>query len=133
MDLYTNEILNKWPNIVQQKVKMKGIDLQPFFGWAISPYQSPYWWKPYNGVKHNRLKKYKDANLKNVLNSLAALYILEQYFAKYIGDRDKDIDVPNDVSKLFEMVDYKTENTVIGKDSYLITADEVDSLFDNEG
>lgn len=106
--------------------------LQPFSNWSAVPnYKSPDWWSPYNKVKHDRLLNYKEANLKNVLNALAALYTLEQYFVKYIGDRDGEYDVPNDVSQLFEMVNYVTKNTVVAKDSYLTTEEEIRSLFNN--
>ena len=45
-----------------------------FSHWSAAPnYKSPDWWSPYNKVKHDRLLYYKDANLKNVLNALAAL------------------------------------------------------------
>jgi hypothetical protein len=59
---------------------------------SITPWQSwssgaPTWWKKYNSIKHNRSEKnergfynYQYANLENVLNSLAALYIIEKYF-----------------------------------------------------
>ncbi len=129
---YTNEVLSVWTSITNQKVKMHGIELQPFINWAIlsgNNIQSPDWWTPYNKVKHQRLSNYKQANLKNTINALAGLYILEQYFVKFIGDRDNDIDVPNDVSKMFEMVNYVTRDTVIGKDSYMIRSDEIAALF----
>lgn len=37
-------------------------------------------------------------------------------------------DVPNDISKLFEMVNYTTKDIVVGKDNYLITADKIDRM-----
>lgn len=130
MEQYTDEILNVWSGIVQQKAKMKDIELQPFLNWTKTPhYHSPDWWTPYNKVKHERLSNYKKANLKNTLNALAGLYILELYLIKHIGDRDNTIDVPNDISKMFEMVDYATNDTVIGKNSYLATEADIDSLF----
>lgn len=132
MEKYSDEVLNTWAAIVQQKVKMKDIELQPFLNWTMQPqYKSPDWWTPYNKVKHNRLANYKKANLKNTINALAGLYILEQYFVKYIGDRDNVEDVPNDISKLFEMVNYITKHTVVGKDSYLVTADDINRMFNS--
>lgn len=125
---YTNEVLKKWPRITNQKVGMKDIELQPFMNWSLLPYNSPDWWTPYNKVKHKRVTNYKKANLKNVLNSLAALYILEQYLVKYIGDRDKVYDVPNDISQLFEMVNYKTRRTVIGRNSYLVSENDINKI-----
>ena len=126
---YTNEVLNEWSEITDQKVTMKGIELQPFMNWKVNPFKSPDWWTPYNKVKHERITNYEKANLKNVLNSLAALYILEQYLVKYIGDRDKVYDVPNDISQLFEMVNYSTREKVIGRNQYDISKGDMDKMF----
>ena len=129
---YTPNILQHWSHIIQQKVDMHGIELQPFIGWSQDPnYQAPHWWKPYNKVKHERISHVRDANLKNVINALAGLYVLENYFVKYIGDRDSQKDVPNDISKLFEMVDYVTKDTVIGRNQYVITNEDIDKMFEN--
>lgn len=129
MTVYTEEVLKKWDLLPNQKVRMNAIELQPFLNWRSEPnYNSPDWWTPYNGVKHERLANFRNANLKNVVNALAGLYILELWFVKFIGDRDKDVDVPDDVSKLFEMVDFETINTVVGRNAYLATAQDIDSI-----
>lgn len=126
---YTEVILTNWNSIKMQKVRMRRSELQPFLNWEKLPaYKSPDWWKPYNNVKHERLCYYKMANLKNVLNALAGLYILENYLVKYIGDRDQEIDVPNDISGLFEMVNYLTENIVRGKYTYALTKKDIDAI-----
>lgn len=123
---YTSVLLAKWPELPQQEVRFKRNKLQPFRNWHI-PVASDNstgidWWKPYNDVKHNRLASYKKANLKNVINALAGLYILEQYLVKYIADNadcsninedekeEYKIDVPNSRSKLFEMVNWNTND-----------------------
>ena len=126
---YTTDILQRWPNIKNQKVEMKDIELQPFLNWNETPYQAPDWWKPYNAVKHQRIDNYKNANLKNVLNALAGVYILCNYFVKYIGDRDNTFDVPNDISHLFEMVNYTTREKVIGRNTYDIPTSDIYALF----
>ena len=129
---YTDIILNQWKNLPNQKVKMNMIELQPFSNWKGSPqYTAPDWWGTYNHVKHERLTNFKDANLKNVVNSLAGLYILESYLAKYIGDRDKTKDVPNDISKLFGLVNFPTNDTVVGYESYLAISQEIKALFED--
>lgn len=129
---YTPTILNQWSAIPTQRVKFKDIELQPFANWKQEPYQSPDWWAPYNDVKHERVDNYRSANLKNVVNALAGLYVLEKYFVKYIGDRDHDMDVPNNVSRIFEMISFDTRDTVVGKDFYLSsTQDIADMLGDN--
>ena len=71
-------------------------------------------------VKHQRLENFKKANLKNVANALAGLYILELYFVKFIGNRDNVLDVPNNISKLFELVEFQTNNTVVGNGLYFM-------------
>ena len=111
---------------------MKEIELQPFSNWKSTPdFKSPDWWSPYNKVKHSRIENYKNANLKNIINALAGLYILENYFVKYIGDRDNDMDVPNDISHLFKMVDFPTREKVIGRNQYEMTESDIDNLFDD--
>ena len=67
---------------------------------GVPTFKSPDWWSPYNRVKHERIDNFRNANLKNVANALAGLYILELYLVKFIGNRDRDLDVPNDISKL---------------------------------
>ena len=39
--------------------------------------KNPSWWISYNKVKHNRIENYPNANLENVLNALAALFIVD--------------------------------------------------------
>lgn len=130
MGEYTTEVLAAWPHIITQKVLANKIELQPFMNWKATPqFQSPDWWTPYNKVKHERLSHYKKANLKNTLNALAGLFVLEQYLVKHIGDRDSEYDVPNDISRLFEMVNYQTRRHVIGYESYLTEAEDIDVMF----
>lgn len=127
---YTPTVLQSWANIVNQKVKFKEVELQPFSNWKQAPdYKSPDWWKPYNKVKHERVDNYRKANLKNVVNALAGLYILENYLVKFIGDRDSELDVPNDISTLFEMIGFQTREEVMGRDMYTTTKQDVDDLF----
>jgi hypothetical protein len=54
-------------------------------------YTTPGWWNAYNKVKHKRVQSdsdgvnYKKANLQNLANAFAALYLLEFEFMKDIG------------------------------------------------
>lgn len=134
-DDYTPIILNHWNTITSQRVKMRNIELQPFINWSRegdgNSYHAPDWWPLYNKVKHQRHISYKEANLKNVINALAGLFILENYLIKYIGDRLNDKDVPNDRSYLFEMVDFETREDVEGPDNYAVKESDIDGIFDN--
>ena len=69
----------------------------------------PEWWNDYNSVKHSRviamnhgdrLSNYARANLGNVCNALAALYILEKAFMDSIGTYD-DLSSFMDLSEIF--------------------------------
>lgn len=69
---------------------------------------TPDWWIKYNGAKHNRTEKengksnYMNANLKNVVDSLAALYILETKLLELIFDKSMDDTLPDKyVSSVF--------------------------------
>ena len=48
--------------------------IEPFAEWKTSHLLS--WYQEYNTVKHNRNSEFKRANLANVLNSMAAIFIV---------------------------------------------------------
>ncbi|MGN0159338.1 MAG: hypothetical protein ACI39W_09440 [Brotaphodocola sp.] len=134
MKQYAETILTSadWGNIVNQKVLMRKVELQPFVGWATNQYHPIVWWPKYNDVKHERLDNLREANLKNVANALAGLFILGHYFVKKIADDTGNldvIDVPNDKSALFQMLNWQTIWTVQGKDEYPIPTHQLTRLF----
>lgn len=53
---------------------ISGYLIAPFEEWATGK-PSP-WWKAFTGLKHNRLKNFRDAQLRNVIHSLAAVFII---------------------------------------------------------
>lgn len=71
--------------------------MEPWKNW--SDITAPTWWTMYNKVKHHRMENdsttqrqyYKFANLENVLNALAALYIAEEYYV-YSYDYSKEVE-----------------------------------------
>lgn len=92
--LYRDIIFQKHPVIADYEIYMKNCNLTfaPLKDWKSKA--SPYWWISYNNIKHNRTSKnskgeynFQDANLKNVLSALSALYIIEImfYFDFYEG------------------------------------------------
>lgn len=76
---YARFILGKDKNFSNNSIYLKkyahNLKLVPFANWEAE--KSPEWWKCYNNVKHRRNHEMKDANQKNVLYSLAGLYLLE--------------------------------------------------------
>ena len=69
---------------------------------------TPKWWNIYNSVKHNRTAKkdngrynFYDANLKNVLTALGALYVIEKIYLNKINTSQN---IQYSDSKLFRIV-----------------------------
>lgn len=101
INLYYPIITNEFENFNQEVVyfKKQKIELHPWEEWNES--SAPKWWTYYNKVKHQRLEKesetdtpyYKFANLGNVLNALAALYIVEQYYM-YSYNYLEEVEIP---------------------------------------
>ena len=103
---YFKVVNTKFSNIFKEKVtsSFDSIELTPFCGWTSE--DRPVWWENYNNVKHGRLENFNRGNLKNVLNALAGLYILERYLLKNIADNSSnphELDIPNPPSKIFNL------------------------------
>ncbi len=106
---YANFILNEYPAIVNDEIRIAGTDVKvvPFQGWtATAAAQSLPWWQAFVDIKHNRYGNFPEANQRNVLNTLAALYILEmKMFTKATKEKDptqlSDWDIPDGDSKVF--------------------------------
>lgn len=80
----------------------------------------PGWWKDYNTVKHGRtyftkgesgVINYRKANLGNLINAFAALYILELAYMELLGTKD-DLEAFADFSKLFEKIEGITSSEI---------------------
>lgn len=54
-----------------------GLTLKPWISWT--PKTPPLWWNAYNRVKHHRDTGFREANLGNGLNAMAALFSLTLY------------------------------------------------------
>ncbi|MBR4909003.1 MAG: hypothetical protein IKZ43_08340 [Acidaminococcaceae bacterium] len=111
---YALFILNDFPSIINQKVKVIGTDLEliPFQGWnASQAAQSLSWWQAFDNIKHNRLGNFVDAKQENVLNMLAALYLVEMKqfgkVAKIVNGKIVEPDAPEHASSLFMLMNWK--------------------------
>jgi hypothetical protein len=58
-------------------VRKHGLTLTPWVNWDKD--KTPKWWSSHNKVKHERNYHFKEGNLINALNSVAALYVLVLY------------------------------------------------------
>lgn len=80
---YGEIILANVGQITKEGISFKKARMEEIYPWAEwvvqEKYVSPGWWSNYNNVKHNRNNYFKEANLGNVINALAGLYVLEVY------------------------------------------------------
>lgn len=109
---YAETILTSKPGMSEERVTIKKYkldDLYPWKEWKLknndNKHKSPTWWRNYNNVKHNRLNNFQNANLGNVLNALAGLYVLEVYCYEKIKN-GQGIVYPTPRSKLFTLNDF---------------------------
>jgi hypothetical protein len=77
---YRATILDQYPKFptIKALIPLYGIDITPWHDWSAS--QSPFWWRNYNKVKHERDLAFPQANLENVIHSLAGLFCLLLYY-----------------------------------------------------
>jgi hypothetical protein len=87
---YRNEIISAYPNFPNFKVTIPrfGLNLTPWENWNESN-GAPIWWTAYNKVKNHRDTDFYQANLKNVLNSVAGLFVITLYFYKDMAENAK--------------------------------------------
>jgi len=55
--------------------KISGYLIVPFKKWTSRKNHSP-WWRAFTALKHDRLSNFREATLKNVIYSLAAVFII---------------------------------------------------------
>lgn len=77
INVYQSVLTQSVPMLPDAKVEMPrfGMIFQPWSNWA-EPTNPPDWWQGNNKVKHHRAEHFRQANLKNVLNAVAALLVL---------------------------------------------------------
>lgn len=107
---YAKYVLTDYPEIKQQDIELMDIDvtIRPFENWDIEKAkQSLEWWKAFDNIKHNRIGNKKDASLKNTLNILGALYLLEIKYLRKISTKYSEPDIPNKESELFTLKNWE--------------------------
>lgn len=101
---YYNYYTTNYNNITSTKVVANGIQFMPFDGWnSAQPGETLAFWKAYNSIKHDRISNYKEASLKNALDSMAALFCVEMLYMRKLYDLDPNEvnSFPDKESKLF--------------------------------
>lgn len=81
--------------------------IKPFDDWSNKSYQPLSWYQAYNNVKHNRSIHFSDANLENLLNALAWLYILlcSQFYVSAFSAYQDSVSTTNCDDNNFECLD----------------------------
>ena len=69
--------------------------------------ESPSWWRFYNKIKHERHQYYEEANLENVLNAMAGLFLLVLHYYrnepeyKFIEQPPSIFNPPSDIASIY--------------------------------
>lgn len=83
---YRSSIPKQIPDFTKVKIEIRRYDLvlQPWQSWDSN--QTPIWWTAYNKVKHERDSHYEKANLENVLQAMAGLFVSNLYLYKDLAN-----------------------------------------------
>lgn len=112
---YKTEVLRYIPTFTKIKVTIPRLgitDLNPWERWDNNSNNlNPIWWKSYNDVKHNRSLYFQEANIKNCLNAIAALYICVLFLYKNEANNGDLLQLP----KLFNIEDKYFGGTSLGR------------------
>lgn len=120
------KIVTQRTNKQGQQINVTNYNLQPKD--QATAYATPKWWNSYNKVKHKRVSSdsdgvnYKKANLDNLSNAYAALYLLEFEFMKKIGTLEERVSCGQ--SRLFGMGDLQMNYI----DSVFVSEEDIEML-----
>ncbi len=99
--VYCQFIAENLQGLITEKVQSFEFELQ-FTPWeGFNEDKSPKWWSDYNSVKHERREHFNKANLANVLEALAGLYIANLYLGRILSNREQDIDFMIDIGEIY--------------------------------
>lgn len=129
---YASYVLTDYPEIKQQDIELIDIDIviRPFENWNLEcSKQSLSWWEAFDNIKHNRIGNKTDASLKNTLDILSALYLLEIKYLHKISMEHHEPDVPNKESELFLLKDWEFQY-ISGEEAFIKCIDSITGMLD---
>ncbi len=80
--LVPNPLYIKKISAIKVRIPRYGLSFIPWENWANNT--NPFWWLAYNNVKHQRDQHFDDATLKNAINALGALLIMNFYYYRLV-------------------------------------------------
>jgi len=90
---YQTIILDKAPIFFEEEVFVHrfGLSYKPWKTWTKT--MPPDWWTSNNKIKHDRYNQFKQANLKNAINAVGALFLsnIALYITEFPNKTIKDI------------------------------------------
>lgn len=97
INAYRNEITAAYPDIAGFEVMIPRFAMDPFKPWERwgQPDGVPMWWTAYNKVKHHRNTEFHQANLKNAINAVGALFILILHLYRQKAENGELIPIPS--------------------------------------
>jgi hypothetical protein len=111
INAYQAELLTALPNFQEFEVILPryGLTLNPWTDWGRN--HPPFWWQDHNKVKHHRHEHFDKANLKNCLNSIAALYVSVLHLYEQQASEGELLQLP----RLFNVADRHFGGTKMGR------------------
>lgn len=108
---YKDTIKAELPELIEEKsfIKRYGLELKPWSTWKGE--DNPLWWRSYNNVKHQRDTHFKDANLKNTLNSVAALSLVVLYYYREVFSVDAFKEVTRRLEPKSSLIEFQDSYT----------------------
>jgi hypothetical protein len=88
-----SKLLGFYPDIYDLEIIIPrfGLNYKPLINWKNN--RNCDWWTSYNDVKHQRNTKYENANIKNVINAIGSLYIINLYYYNSLQEQNRNATV----------------------------------------
>ena len=111
INAYFEVVSKACPNFIGFEVQIPryGLTLHPWSDWGEG--RPPIWWQDHNKVKHHRDEHFSKANLKNCLNSVAALFVAVLHLYEELGRNGELLQLP----RLFNVEDQHFRGTQMGR------------------
>lgn len=111
INTYQQIIVSELPQFIEFEVTIPrhGLTLKPWSNWGEN--HPPFWWQAHNKVKHHRHDHFDKGNLKNCLNSVAALYIA----VLFLYTDEAQIGELMQIPKLFNVSDIHFGGAIMGR------------------